>query len=106
MFQHLPQHDSVGPELHSHTGMDTVQVEDAVNDTTDRVNSQLSAMWRRWLNILLTSWTYCHATLTSLDHERQHSNAVHSHWRWGAGGYGKDTQVAAHETLQLVHEQY
>jgi len=44
MFQHLPQHDSVGPELCGHTGMDTVQVEDAVNDFTDRVNSQLSAM--------------------------------------------------------------
>jgi len=106
MSQHLSQHDSVGPELRGHTGRDTVQVEDAVNDFADRVNSQVNAMWRRWSNILLTSWTYCRANLTSVDNERQHSNAVHSHWRWAAGGCGMDTQVAAHETLRLVHKQY
>ena len=44
MFQHLPEQDSLGPELCGHMGMDTVQLEGAVNDFTDRVNNQLSAM--------------------------------------------------------------
>jgi len=44
MFQHLPQHGSVGPELCDQMGMDNVQLEGAVNDFTDRVNNQLRAM--------------------------------------------------------------
>jgi len=98
MFQDVPQQDSIGPELCGHTGMDTVQVEGAVNNFTDRVNNQLSVMWRRWSNILLTAWTYCCANLMSLDHERQHSKAVHSHWRWGGEGCRMDTQVTARDT--------
>jgi hypothetical protein len=44
MFEDLPQHDSVGPKLCGHTGTDPVQLEGVVNDFTDRVNHQLSAM--------------------------------------------------------------